>query len=105
MEIEDVRFLLSALIQALPAIISLSLIAVFALKPERGIIKDNYKNLLFLVLIFYIAIIFCVLSLYKLTEYIEQQSYILNFSIIISVVAIVYLTLFLLKIITTYKRL
>jgi hypothetical protein len=35
LSLEDVRYLFSALIQALPTIISLSLIGVFALKPEE----------------------------------------------------------------------
>jgi len=95
MNIEDARFLFSALIQALPTIISLSLIAVFALKPEKGLFKKCFKKTLLLISIFYIAIVGDIIILYNLENFIENNNLIINSFMLISCFAIIYLIYFL----------
>lgn len=74
MNIEDARFLFSALIQALPTVISLSLIAVFALKPERGLFKKCFRKIIFLIAMFYLAIFGDIFMLYDLENLIKTNS-------------------------------
>lgn len=95
MNIEDARFLFSALIQALPTIISLSLIAVFALKIERGFFKRFYKHIIFIILLFYIAILGDIVILNNLQNFIENNSFSPYIFLGISCFAIIYLIYFL----------
>ena len=95
LSLEDVRYLFSALIQALPTIISLSLIGVFALKPERNALRDCYRQLIFMILIFYLAIISNIVVLLNLNRYITSYFVITIGSIVLSIIAIIYLIIFL----------
>lgn len=104
MNIDDIRFLFSALIQALPTIISLSLIGVFALKPEREIVKKYRKALIIIVVIFYIAILMNIITLVFLTTIIESYSYLLAISSGFSVIAIICLTGILIQFIIDLKE-
>lgn len=95
MNIEDARFLFSALIQALPTVISLSLIAVFALKPERGLFRRYFWKIIFLIICFYLSILGDIFVLYDLEKFVNENSWIPVLFLVISIIAIVSLIIFL----------
>ncbi len=94
--IEDARYLFSALIQALPTVISLSLIAIFALKPERGFFRKCIWRIGVLISLFFFAILGDMYVLYDLDNLIKNNSWPLFVFLIISTIAIVALIVFLL---------
>lgn len=76
MNIEDIRFLLSALIQAIPTVLSLALIAMFAfLEMRKKIIDIQRKHLpwIFIILAFVSGIIIAdVMVLANLEYYVNN---------------------------------
>jgi hypothetical protein len=104
--IDDARFLFSALIQALPTMISLSLIAIFWLRPERGYFKQFFNHILWLILLFYIVIIGDIGVLLTLDWWIKNNDLGPLAFLAISCFSIIYLIYFLLKYVSeVYKSL
>ena len=81
MDIENLRFLLSALIQALPTVVSIALVAFFAF-PKKGKVKrqSTYIAFLFvfiaLILVASVTIYFDVITLLHLEKYVQQIQWI-----------------------------
>jgi len=102
MNIEDTRFLLSALIQALPTALSLGLIAFFAFPKSR---KRNVKNFRiyskymasFFILILFVGVatIQDAIVLANLENYLQNNSVIIQACIIFSSVALFLIPIFL----------
>ena len=106
--IEDTRFLLSALIQALPTVLSLGLIALFAFPKSRmGKVRNfriysKYMSSFFiLILIIGVATIQDAIVLANLEE-LQNSSIIINICIVLSSIALflipIYLVMYLLTI-------
>jgi len=103
MNIEDARFLFSALIQALPTMISLSLIAIFWLRPERGLFKRFFTHIYVLIFLFYIAIVGDIIILTNLEGFIKSDLT-LYYGLGISCAAIIFLIYFLIMYIFVAKK-
>lgn len=108
--IEDTRFLLSALIQALPTVLSIGLIALFAFpKSRKGNVKNfrtysRYMSSFFiLILIIGIATIQDAIVLANLEE-LQSNSLIINICIILSSAALFLIPIFLVMYLLTINK-
>lgn len=67
MNVVDVRYLLSALIQILPVILSLNLIAIFTFKPSY--LRQFKRGIILLTAFVMFSLAFNIISLFFLTDY------------------------------------
>lgn len=88
LNIEDARFLFGALIQLLPMVLSITLIALFAYRPERGLFKEFAGYIVALVIFVLIVLFIDVLILARLTYDIQGDCGLPVFGIILSMVAL-----------------
>ncbi|MBD3230459.1 MAG: hypothetical protein GF329_19925 [Candidatus Lokiarchaeota archaeon] len=111
MNIEDIRFLLSVLIQTLPTVLSLGLIALFAFPKSR---KGNVRNLkiyyLFVFLFLILAVLVTgatiqdVIALSRLEEIFQNDPAFLENCILLSSIALFLIPIFLIMYLLTISR-
>jgi len=103
--IGDAQFLFSALIQVLPTVLSIILLALFALKPERGFFREFRYWIFALIFIFFFSLFFNIIVLIGLSFFNKQFEYIPILAVIFSMMAIAYLLFFLFKYISRINNL
>jgi len=87
-DIYDIQFLLSALIQVLPTILSISLLGFTALSPERGYYKRFSKPIFIIILIVLYSLLMDIIVLSSLKEFLENNSFLVSFSLVLSLISI-----------------
>jgi hypothetical protein len=105
MNIDDTRFLFSALLQVLPTALSIAFVAVISIRKERKKLKKCLLPFILLVVLFLAAILFIMLTLFDLSNQYSIFSQIIWFTFGISYASILFLFVFLvsyLKIITNW---
>jgi hypothetical protein len=98
LNIEDLRFLLSALIQILPTILSITLIALFAFPELTRSVREKFRTCIILsalmILIFFLAITSDITVLMGLEHFFENDKSMVLIAIGTSGLAIIYLYCF-----------
>lgn len=109
--IDDLRFLFSALIQMLPMVLTVTLVLIFSLGRFKVFIKETkyqttcLRHSIILVFVFYLAMLLDISVLFGLTETIEKNNEIfLTSALLLSIISVIYLTLFVVWVIKTILK-